>query len=97
MAQGDITDNVIKTARHTSFYLAAGPESGTPIIFVHGWPELSISWRHQLPTFANLGFRSRWRPICVATGRSSVYGNGTVISEAQREIVADMLENSPMP
>ena len=24
MAQGDITDNVIKTVRHTSFYLAAG-------------------------------------------------------------------------
>ena len=49
MAQGDITDNVIKTNRHTSFYLAAGPELGTPIIFLHGWPELSISWRHQLP------------------------------------------------
>jgi hypothetical protein len=38
-----------------------------------GWPELSISWRHQLPVFAELGFR------CVAPdmrgyGRSSVYG-----------------------
>jgi choline dehydrogenase-like flavoprotein len=27
------------------------------IIFVHDWPELSISWRHQLPCFASLGFR----------------------------------------
>jgi hypothetical protein len=30
-------------------YLAAGSADGPLIIFVHGWPELSISWRHQLP------------------------------------------------
>jgi pimeloyl-ACP methyl ester carboxylesterase len=89
MAHGEITDNVIKTARHTSFYLAAGPENGTPIIFVHGWPELSISWRHQLPTFANLGFRAI-APDMRGYGRSSVYGKHS--DYAQREIVADMLE-----
>ena len=32
--------------------------------FLHGWPELSISWRHQLPVFAELGFVA-WRRICV--------------------------------
>ena len=67
-----ITEHVAKNDRHTSFYLACGPAGGTPIIFVHGWPELSISWRHQLPVFAALGFR------CIAPdmrgyGRSSVY------------------------
>ena len=86
MAQGDITDNVIRTARHTSFYLAAGPESGTPIIFVHGWPELSISWRHQpSPTFANLGFRAM-APDMRGYGRSSVYGNGTVITRSAKSL-----------
>ncbi len=25
---------------------------------MHGWPELSLSWRHQLPCFADLGFRA---------------------------------------
>ena len=50
-----ITEHVAKTARHTSFYLACGPADGTPIIFVHGWPELSLSWRHQLPVLAALG------------------------------------------
>jgi pimeloyl-ACP methyl ester carboxylesterase len=89
MAQGDITDNVVKTSRHTSFFLAAGPESGTPIIFVHGWPELSISWRHQLPMFASLGFRAM-APDMRGYGRSSVYGKHG--DYAQREIVADMLE-----
>src|SRR5215470_2094453 len=78
-----------RTDRHTTFYLADGPESGTPIIFVHGWPELSISWRHQLPTFANLGFRAM-APDMRGYGRSSVYGKHG--DYAQREIVADMLD-----
>jgi len=53
-----ITQNVATTARHTTFYLACGPEDGPLIVFVHGWPELSLSWRHQLPCFASLGFRA---------------------------------------
>jgi pimeloyl-ACP methyl ester carboxylesterase len=51
-----ITDHVVKTPRHTSFYLACGDRGATPVIFLHGWPELSISWRHQLPCLASLGF-----------------------------------------
>ena len=43
-----------RSARHTTHYLAAGPEDGPLLIFVHGWPELSRSWRHQLPAFAAL-------------------------------------------
>jgi len=67
-----VTENIAKTARHTSFYLSCGAEDAPLIVFCHGWPELSASWRHQLPVFADLGFR------CVAPdmrgyGRSSVY------------------------
>ncbi len=67
-----VTEHTVKTDRHTTGYLACGPESGPLLIFVHGWPELSRSWRHQLPAFAALGFR------CVAPdmrsyGRSSTY------------------------
>ena len=43
-----VTEHFMRTARHASFYLASGPEAGPLIIFVHGWPELSHSWRHQL-------------------------------------------------
>ncbi|MBT4687926.1 MAG: alpha/beta hydrolase [Rhodospirillaceae bacterium] len=83
-----MTEHVVKTDRHTTFYLAAGPEDGPLLIFVHGWPELSISWRHQLPAFAALGFR------CVAPdmrgyGRSSVPGRHE--DYAQAEIVTDMI------
>jgi pimeloyl-ACP methyl ester carboxylesterase len=28
------------------------------IVFVHGWPELSRSWRHVLPCFGAMGFRA---------------------------------------
>ena len=84
-----VTDHVVKTARHTSFYLACGAEDAPLMIFVHGWPELSISWRHQLPVFAALGFR------CIAPdmrgyGRSSAPGRHE--DYALEHIAADMLE-----
>src|SRR5438874_823601 len=89
MAHNETTEHVVKTRRHTTFYLASGREQGTPIIFLHGWPELSISWRHQLPVFAALGFRCL-APDMRGYGRSSTYT--THAAFAQREIVADMLE-----
>jgi pimeloyl-ACP methyl ester carboxylesterase len=84
-----VTEHVAKSARHTSFYLAAGPEDGPPLIFVHGWPELSISWRHQLPCFAAMGFRAI-APDMRGYGRSSVYGRHE--DYALRESTADMIE-----
>lgn len=31
---------------------------GDPVVFVHGFPELAFSWRHQLPALAEAGFRA---------------------------------------
>jgi pimeloyl-ACP methyl ester carboxylesterase len=84
-----VTDHVVKTARHTSFYLACGAADAPPIIFIHGWPELSISWRHQLPCFAALGFRAI-APDMRGYGRSSVYSRHE--DYALEQSVADMLE-----
>jgi pimeloyl-ACP methyl ester carboxylesterase len=84
-----ITEHTAKTERHTTFYLAAGPESGPLIIFVHGWPELSISWRNQLPAVVALGFRAI-APDMRGYGRSSVYRQHS--DYAQEHIVRDMLE-----
>ena len=84
-----ITEHTIKTQRHTTFYLAAGPEDGPLVIFVHGWPELSISWRHQLPALAALGFRTI-APDMRGYGRSSVYPHHS--DYAQEKIVRDMIE-----
>ena len=67
-----LTENSVNTGSHQTFYLAAGPKDGPLIIFVHGWPELSHSWRHQIGTFAALGFRVI-APDMRGYGRSSVY------------------------
>jgi pimeloyl-ACP methyl ester carboxylesterase len=36
----------------------AGDPAGEPVILLHGFPELSHSWRHQLPTLAEAGFHA---------------------------------------
>src|SRR5262245_60051021 len=84
-----VTEHEVKSSRHTTGYLACGPAAGPLLVFVHGWPELSISWRHQLPVFAGLGFR------CVAPDMRG-YGRSTVHPRhedyAVEHAVADMLE-----
>lgn len=84
-----ILENVAKSGRHTSFYLSCGAADATPIIFVHGWPELAISWRHQLPVMAGLGFRAI-APDMRGYGRSSVPGRHE--DYGQEPIAADMIE-----
>lgn len=84
-----VTDHVAKTPRHTSFYLACGAADATPVIFVHGWPEMSISWRHQLPCFAALGFRAI-APDMRGYGRSTVHPRQE--DYAMEHIVTDMIE-----
>ena len=38
-------------------YYEAGPRGGTPVILLHGFPELAFSWRHQIRALAEGG---RW-------------------------------------
>lgn len=84
-----IRESSFKSARHTSHVLMCGDPAGIPMIFVHGWPELSISWRHQLQVFAGLGFYTV-APDMRGYGRSSVYARHS--DYALEEIVADMTE-----
>ena len=84
-----VTEHVAKSARHSSYYLACGPEDGPLIVFVHGWPERAISWRHQLPCFAAMGFRAV-APDMRGYGHSSVYGRHE--DYALRQSTADMIE-----
>ena len=87
-ARHPITEHCLRTAAHTQFYLACGPETGPLVMFVHGWPELSWSWRHQLPVFAALGFRAI-APDLRGYGRSTHYQQ--LSDYAQEHIVGDML------
>lgn len=80
---------LIATSRHTSFYLEAGPRTGPAIVFVHGWPETSVTWRHQIDAFSRLGFRTI-APDNRGCGRSGSYEN--YADYAQREFVRDMID-----
>jgi pimeloyl-ACP methyl ester carboxylesterase len=40
------------------FVLADGPARGPLVLLLHGFPELSRSWRHQLPALAAAGWRA---------------------------------------
>jgi pimeloyl-ACP methyl ester carboxylesterase len=84
----NITTHTLTTGEHTTHYLACGPEDGPLVIFVHGWPELSHSWRHQLPVLASLGFRAV-APDLRGYGNSSVYSRHE--DYAQELVVGDML------
>jgi len=81
-------EHTLNQAGHHTFYLAAGPPAGPLLIFVHGWPELSLSWRHQLRAAAALGFRAI-APDMRGYGGSDVYP--THGDYAQSLFVSDML------
>ncbi|KAK1909399.1 hypothetical protein P3342_011478 [Pyrenophora teres f. teres] len=36
----------------TTHYYEGGSKEGTPLIFIHGWPDIAESWKHQLSHFA---------------------------------------------
>ncbi len=40
------------------FALADGPREGPLVLLLHGFPELSRSWRHQIPALARAGYRA---------------------------------------
>lgn len=47
------------TANGLRFHaIADGPADGPLVLLLHGFPELSVSWRHQLPALAAAGFRA---------------------------------------
>src|SRR5690349_18352922 len=84
----EVTEHTVRKGAHTTFYLAAGPVDGPLLVFAHGWPELAISWRHQLPAFAALGYRAV-APDLRGFGRSSIYR--THDAYALEHVVGDML------
>lgn len=85
----ELTEHIFESERHTTSYLAAGPEDGPKVVFVHGWPELSLSWRHQLASLGALGFRAI-APDMRGYGKSSIYKEHSAY--ALRESVHDMCD-----
>ncbi len=84
-----IQSGTFSSPRHTSHFLHAGDPNDPVVIFLHGWPELSLSWRHQLPVVAQLGYYAV-APDMRGYGGSSLYTRHE--DYALRESVQDMLE-----
>ncbi|PNS14318.1 hypothetical protein CAC42_6831 [Sphaceloma murrayae] len=52
-----LTSNVVDLNGQKTFYYSAGPSDGQLLIFIHGWPDLAETWKHQLFHFSSLGYR----------------------------------------
>ena len=35
-----------------------GPEDGAPVLFMHGWPDSHVLWRHQVKALSDAGYRT---------------------------------------
>ena len=56
-AQTSMTKTRIDVDGLTFDALAAGPEDGPLVFLLHGFPQSSFEWRHQIPVLAEMGFR----------------------------------------
>jgi pimeloyl-ACP methyl ester carboxylesterase len=65
-----VTERVVSTNGVDLFVVEDGPEDGPVVVLAHGFPELSYSWRHQVPALAAAGYRVL-APDMRGYGRSS--------------------------
>ena len=47
----------VKTNNINLHVMTDGPENGTPVILLHGFPEFSYGWRKQIPALVKAGYR----------------------------------------
>ena len=89
MPPATLVSRTFSTARHTTHYLECGPADGPLMIFLHGWPELSLVWRAQMDAFAADGWH------CVAPDMRGYGGSSAPAANdayTHEQIVADMAE-----
>jgi epoxide hydrolase 4 len=77
---------VLDTARGSFEALVDGPPDGPLVLLLHGFPELNLSWRHQIPALAAAGFR-----VVAPNQRGyagSVRGGSYLTSDLAADVVA---------
>lgn len=89
MSTPGLSSRIFTNVRHTTHYLESGPTDGPLMMFLHGWPELSLIWRAQIEAFAADGWH------CVAPDMRG-YGGSSAPAATDaytiENIVADMAE-----
>ena len=73
----------------------AEPESGytKTCLLIHGFPDLSIGWRHQIPVLMQLGFRVVC-PDCIGYG-ISVSNPRVLVLSAGSESLHTFMQDTP--
>jgi pimeloyl-ACP methyl ester carboxylesterase len=87
--QSTLHSRTFSTQRQTTHYLECGPSDGSLMIFLHGWPGISLMWRSQIEAFAAEGWH------CIAPDLRGYGGSSAPTAKdayAIKEIVADMTE-----
>jgi soluble epoxide hydrolase/lipid-phosphate phosphatase len=49
----------------TTHYYEGGSKDGTPIVFIHGWPDIAHVWHHQLKHFSSASLGSKYRLLAL--------------------------------
>jgi pimeloyl-ACP methyl ester carboxylesterase len=76
---------VLHTARGDFETIIEGPDDGPVVVLLHGFPELNISWRHQIPALAAAGYR------VVAPNQRGYAGSVRDGSYATGDLAADVV------
>lgn len=88
-AELSLDQRTFSSPRQTTRYIECGPADGLLMIFVHGWPSISLMWRAQMDAFAADGWH------CVAPDLRGYGGSSTPAANDAytiEEIVTDMAE-----
>lgn len=85
---GDLDLQYVEASGRTVAFRATGPSDGRPILLVHGWPQSSWAWRHQLVDLAQRGYRVI-APDLRGVGASSTYSSHS--DYALRHHVGDLI------
>ena len=84
-----LVTRTFSTPRHTTRYLEGGPTDGPLMLFLHGWPELSLIWRAQMMAFSAEGWH------CVAPDMRGYGGSSAPVANdayTNEQVVTDMAE-----
>jgi epoxide hydrolase 4 len=76
---------LLHTGRGDFETIIEGPEDGPVVVLLHGFPELNISWRHQIPELAAAGYR------VVAPNQRGYAGSVRDGSYATADLAADVV------
>ncbi|MGB7980300.1 MAG: alpha/beta hydrolase [Candidatus Nanopelagicales bacterium] len=75
----------LHTARGDFEAIIDGPAHGPVVILLHGFPELNISWRHQIPALVAAGYR------VIAPNQRGYAGSVRAGSYATGDLAADVI------